>query len=387
MKGDRKAMRLVARWLSDERDALAVRLTEALLQSDPLWFERGAQAVHITEDMRLTIDGLADALSSGGLPATAARGLSRLAAWGAEESVPWETVATGAARCNQLLIDAALGRLADEQWPDPAAAAAAMRAVVVQISAFARENDAAIAKRYRQAGSQLMGPSGGHRQRELIDDLIAVRSVKREELSFDLRSDHLAVVAWGGQRDTTLTKLADQLGCQLTIDRRRDQDWVWLHGSPELADDHKQVIRDLSVPDGCFLAFGGRGSGREGFAVSHRQAVQAARVAAVSGTSVTLFADVALEAFALADKLLARRFVERQLGDLADGRPRTAVLRSTLGAYFAAGNRATAAATALDVHERTVSYRIRAAEERLGRYLHECQDDVSLALRLARLLQ
>ncbi len=387
MQDDRLVKRLVARWLSDERDALATELTDTLLQSDQIWSQRGAQATHVIEDMRLTIDAIADAFSSGGFPETAARGLSRLAAWAAEESIPWETVAAGVARCNHLLLDTALGRLAEEQWPDPAAAAAAMRAVVVQLSAFSSENDTVIAERYRRASSQLVVPSGGHRQRELIDDLVAGRSVKSEELPFELRSDHLAVIAWGVRRDVTVTRLADRLGCELTIDLRRDQDWVWLHGSPELADHHKQVIRDLAVPNGCFLAFGGCGSGKEGFAISHRQAVQAARVAAVSGAPVTLFADVALEAFALADEPLARRFVERQLGELADGRPRTAVLRETLGAYFAAGNRATAAAIALDVHERTVSYRIRAAEERLGRYVHECQDDVSLALRLGRLLQ
>ncbi|MEI2701452.1 MAG: helix-turn-helix domain-containing protein [Baekduia sp.] len=381
------APRNLARRLSEELDSLAPELAGELLKADPAWVQRGAEAAHVAEDVRLTIDGISAGLSSGSLPATATRGAERLSAWAAEEGIPWETVVRSASRCNQRLLDRVLEWLAAEEWSDAAQAAAAMRTVVLRLAGFGREIEREMAGSYQRTASRLVVRRPGHRQREQIDDLLAGRSVKADELPFELRNDHLAVVAWGGDHEGTLRRLAGEMKTDLTIEPRREHDWAWLHGTPELRDDHKQVIRAFSVPDGCFLAIGGRGSGGDGFATSHRQAIRAARVAAVSGAPVTLFGDVALEAFALADEPLARRFVGRQLGELADDKPRTAALRETLEAYFGAGNRATAAATALAVHERTVSYRIRASEERLGRYLTDCQDDLSLALRLRRLFQ
>lgn len=384
---DRDVMRVVARRLAEEADTLAPQLTDALLQGDPLWTQRGAEAAHVIEDVRLTLEGLADALTSGGLPDTAGRGASRLAAWAAEESIPWPAVAHATSRFNELLLDQALGWVADEEWPDVAAAAAAMRATIAQLSAFGRDIEAEMSDSYHRTSSRLVVRSGANQQRELIDDLLAGRSVRPEDLPFELRSDHLAAIAWGAGRDKTLSRLAALLGSEVTVDTRRDQDWAWFHGTPDLPAGYKQLVREFEPPEGCFIAVGARGSGKDGFATSHRQAVQAARVAAISGDPVTLFGDVALEAFALSDEALARRFVDRQLGEFDDSKPRTAALLTTLEAYFDAGNRATAAASALDVHERTVSYRIRAAEERLGKYLHECQDDLSLALRLRRLFQ
>ena len=105
----------------------------------------------------------------------------------------------------------------------------------------------------------------------------------------------------------------------------------------------------------------------------------------LSAARLTAFVDVGLEAFALDDERLARAFVERELGPLAEDDARAATLRETLSAYFAAGNSASAAAVALDLHERTVSYRVRAAEQRLGRYILDCQDSLALALRLREL--
>lgn len=384
--GDHEATRLVARKLGEEIDELAPELAEVLLQADLVWAERGAQAAHVVEDIRLSLQGLADALSSGGLPVTAARGASRLAAWAAQEAIPWDTVTLAASRCNQLLLDRVLDWLAAEQWPDAVAAAAAMRAVVLQLATFGRDFESAMAGSYREAASRMVR-GGGHRQSEQIDDLLAGRSVKPDHLPFELRSDHLAVITWGARRNRALRNLAEALGCAVTIEPRRDHDWAWFHGSPELPDAYLDTIRVFSPPAESFLALGARGSGKDGFAISHRQATHAARVAAISGSPVTLFSDVALEAFALGDEALARRFVTRQLGDLAEDKPRTAALRQTLEAYFGAGNKATAAAVALDVHERTVSYRIRASEERLGRYLIDCQDELSLALRLRKLFQ
>jgi hypothetical protein len=261
-----------------------------------------------------------------------------------------------------------------------------MRAVVMHLSAFGDDVGGAMAASYDETAARVVRVSD-HRQSEQIDDLLAGRSALEDELSFELRSDHLAVIAWGARRTRAVREVAHALDCDVTVEPRRDRDWAWFHGRPELRRDHEAVIRAFRPPPDTFLALGSVGSGIDGFGVSHRQAGQAERVATINGAAVTLFGDVALEAFALGDETLARRFVEDQLGVLADDKPRTLALRETLEAYFEAGNKATAAAAALNVHERTVSYRIRTTEERLGRYLIECQDELSLALRLQRLFQ
>ena len=385
--GHRDVMRRLGRWLEAEADVLAPAMAEAILQAEPEWRARGAHAAHATEDVRVTLAGLVDALNAGGaLPDTAVRGASRLAAWAAEEGVPWASVTPAWSRCLGELLDRVLAWLAEEEWADPAEAAGAMRAVVGYLSAFGDDVNAAMAAAYKETASRGVR-SGGHRQSEQIDDLLAGRSVREDELSFELRSDHLAAVAWGARRTRAIRELAQALSCDVTIEPRRDHDWAWFHGRPELGRDHRAVVREFRPSPETFLALGSSGAGKEGFAVSHRQAWHAERVAAVSGAPVTQFGDVALEAFALGNEDLARRFAERQLGLLAEDKPKTAVLRQTLEAYFDAGNRATAAATALGVHERTISYRIRATEERLGRYLIDCQDELALALRLRRLFE
>jgi hypothetical protein len=380
-------MRRLARWLDAESGELAPELADVMLQAEPEWLSRDAHAAHAVEDVRVTLASLVDALGAGGaLPDTAVRGASRLAAWAADEGVPWAAVAHAWSRCQHELLDRVLGWMAGETWTDPAEAASAMRVVVSYFSTFAADVDGAMSTAYHETASRVVR-GGGHRQSEQIDDLLAGRSTKEDELSFELRSDHLAAVAWGARRTLAVRELAQALGCDVTIEPRRDRDWAWFHGRPELRHDHRTVVRTFQPPPETFLALGSCGSGRDGFAISHRQAYRAERVAAVSGAAVTLFSDVALEAFALGNETMARRFAERQLGPLADDKPRTAALRETLEAYFDAGNKATVAAAALGVHERTVSYRIRATEERLGRYLIDCQDELALALRLRRLFR
>ena len=73
----------------------------------------------------------------------------------------------------------------------------------------------------------------------------------------------------------------------------------------------------------------------------------------------------------------------RELGPLADDDERSELLRDTLAAYFATGQNAASAAAALGVHDRTVLYRLRTIEERLGRSILERREELGVALRLA----
>ncbi len=142
-------------------------------------------------------------------------------------------------------------------------------------------------------------------------------------------------------------------------------------------------MRAFAPLEGVQLAVGERGNGAEGFRVSHREAVATHRLARAGQQPLTLHADVALLTLTLQDPRAARAFVQRELGPLAAGDERAAVLRETLAAYFAAGQNAASAAATLGVHNRTVLYRVRSIEERLGHPIAARREELAVALRLA----
>ena len=103
--------------------------------------------------------------------------------------------------------------------------------------------------------------------------------------------------------------------------------------------------------------------------------------------TVTEYADVALEALVLRDSQALRDFVHREIGPLNGTDQRSTVLRETLRAYFATGQNGASTAHVLGIHERTVAYRLRSIEERLGTTVQKRRDELSAALRFRALLQ
>jgi DNA-binding PucR family transcriptional regulator len=80
----------------------------------------------------------------------------------------------------------------------------------------------------------------------------------------------------------------------------------------------------------------------------------------------------------------ARRFVAAELGPLGAGDDATRRLSSTLRVFLEEGASYVRAARRLGVHENTVTYRVRRAEEILGHRVRERQLELRAALRLAR---
>jgi hypothetical protein len=126
--------------------------------------------------------------------------------------------------------------------------------------------------------------------------------------------------------------------------------------------------------------------GRAGMAVSHRQAALACHLATLRGTRVCVYTEVALEALAFGGQDAARDFARAELGLLAEDGERTETLRQTVQSYFANGSSAAATATALGIAERTVTYRLRRAEDLVGRPLLARRAEIEAALRLYRVL-
>jgi DNA-binding PucR family transcriptional regulator len=161
---------------------------------------------------------------------------------------------------------------------------------------------------------------------------------------------------------------------------------VWA-GAYEPAD--ARALAHYQPPEGVRVAFGRPARGLDGFRRSHREAVQAARVAALAGgggSAVVDYAEVELVSLLAYDLPRAREFVASRLGPLAAPGESTQRLRETLRVFLAMGGRSARAAKELYVHQNTVAYRIKRAEELLGRRVTEDPVELICALALAETL-
>ena len=141
-------------------------------------------------------------------------------------------------------------------------------------------------------------------------------------------------------------------------------------------------------PDGVRVALGGSGRDVAGFRRTHAEAMQAARVAALAGdsaTAVTSYQRVELVSLLAGDLPRARRFVAAQLGPLASTSEPAERLRETVLAFVAGGS-GTRAAKGLYVHQNTVTYRVKRAEELMGRRVNHNPVELVCALTLAAAL-
>ena len=146
-------------------------------------------------------------------------------------------------------------------------------------------------------------------------------------------------------------------------------------------------LEDYEPPPGVLVAFGRPGKGIAGFRGSHTEALQAARIASLSGgATVTSYASVELVSLLAGDLPRARAFVVGQLGPLASTAEPAQRLRDTLLAFLAFRGSATRAAKDLYVHQNTVAYRVKRAEELLGRKVSESPIELTCALKIAAVL-
>ena len=94
---------------------------------------------------------------------------------------------------------------------------------------------------------------------------------------------------------------------------------------------------------------------------------------------------VALSSLLSHDPRAAARFIETELGVLSTETDANRRLRATLATWFEEGMSWGKTAQRLGVHQNTVIYRARRAEELLGRPLTERRLELEAALRLADL--
>ena len=134
------------------------------------------------------------------------------------------------------------------------------------------------------------------------------------------------------------------------------------------------------------VALGRPARGVAGFRRTHEEAGHARRVASLAGRSpgsVTSYDSVALAALATVDLGQASRFVADQLGELAADDDTMRRLAATLRVFLDEQGSRARAARRLGLHENTIGYRIRQAEEILGRSVEENALELHVALVLA----
>lgn len=221
------------------------------------------------------------------------------------------------------------------------------------------------------------------RRVQLVNALLAGVDVGTDQLEHELDGHHVAVIVWGPGAGEAITALAQDLDRRLLLlPQVAETWWAWLSGVRPLDDARTMQLTRWLPPADVRAAISGSHPGIEGFRRAHEDARLAHRAAQRRDDQLVPYATIALEALASADEAAARRFVDDELLGLNGDDRRSAGLRATLAAYFAAGHNAAATARRLGVHEQTVVNRLRTVETLIGAPVNARRAELETALRL-----
>jgi hypothetical protein len=250
---------------------------------------------------------------------------------------------------------------------------------------------------YQEERDQIaMGLAARHREiiTEVLNGTRADALGLGRELGYDFRATQVAFVAWVPDNsqvrllEAAALKAAGQLGLGRPVTLRygnRDL-WCWgpSHHRPVLTEINAEAV-DLGRSP-VRLAFGVPQGGIKGFRTGHAEALAAQRVAMSvrRPAPVTSYRDVELVALLGSEEEASERFIERELGGLAEDSAQASRLRETVLAYLANPEGVAELAAEMKVHENTIRYRIRQAEQLLGGRVRERHTDIEAALRLLK---
>ena len=220
-------------------------------------------------------------------------------------------------------------------------------------------------------------------------------------LGYRLRQYHVGLVCWAGDATAAVDDVARLehaislvaakvagSGDPVFLPRDESSAWVWLPLG--IRDRFDAAAASASDADADIrFAFGDAVKGVAGFRLTHRQALAAQAVALAAGSPlprVVTYSEVAPVAMLLGSPDLLRAWVLATLGGLATDDEPHARLRDTLLVFLQSGGSYKATAEQIVLHKNTVQYRIRKAEESLGRPAAENRHDVELALQASRWL-
>jgi hypothetical protein len=229
---------------------------------------------------------------------------------------------------------------------------------------------------------------------------VDVRAVEAT-LGYRLRQYHLGVVCWADdvvagvdnitRLERAVSQVAGQAGCHgdpVFLPRDEWSAWAWLPlGMRDTFD--AAAASTAGVDSDLHFSFGDAAKGTAGFRLTHQQAVAAQSVALAAGPAaprVVAFSEVAPVAMMLGSPELLRGWVLGMLAGLAIDDEQHARLRETMLVFLQSRGSYKATAEQLTLHKNTVQYRIRKAEESLGRPVGGDRHDVELALQVSHWL-
>jgi len=251
--------------------------------------------------------------------------------------------------------------------PDPADRVAVLRRASANHFAW---NDAIardVVLAYEQENATL-ALSGDRRRLATLQALLAGLPADTAALGYSFADSHVAALVSGVGSDALIAASARQLRIRpLAVNAHDGLVWAWWSW-PRVAGRARTLLGGLELPAHARIAVGAVGEGLEGFRLSHRQAVEARAVALALDRRRVFYDDVVLEAHALHDLAAVRAFVLEELEPLGSGgdAPENNALVETMRVYFQSGQNAAVTAQKLQVHSRTVAYRLRSVEAKIG---------------------
>ncbi|WP_157117575.1 PucR family transcriptional regulator [Nocardia vaccinii] len=253
-----------------------------------------------------------------------------------------------------------------------------------------------MAREYGRAHDAWLASSAAVR-REVLQEILRGGHVPLDRavriLGYDLSRHHRALVVWtedytgagAHQLEEAAAAVLAACGCTTTLIVPVGGRRVWAWGAQVSGVPLRPEAWWPRPPAEVRVAIGVPGSGVAGFVSSHRQALEAERVAMISAVSRGVFdyQDLDVVAMLSGDMERAREFVRRELGGLADPGEPVAAVRATLKCYLDVGRSLAEAAALLHVARNTVAYRVQRAEQLRGRKISERRLPLQAALALA----
>jgi DNA-binding PucR family transcriptional regulator len=255
------------------------------------------------------------------------------------------------------------------------------------VAAYTQERETWLRNRSAARGARIRDLLSGER--------IDVRAAEAT-LGYSLRQYHVGLVCWAGDAagaadeitrlERAISQVAEQAaghGEPVFLPRDESSAWAWL---PLGIRDRFEAsaASTAGVDADIHFSFGDAAKGTTGFRITHQQAVAAQAVALAAGSPgprTVTFSEVAPVAMMLGSPELLPAWVLGTLGGLATDDEHHARLRGTLLVFLRSGGSYKTTAERLTLHKNTVQYRIRKAEESLGRPVGENRHDVELALQ------
>lgn len=269
---------------------------------------------------------------------------------------------------------------------DPGQRSKVLRHASASHFAWNDEVSASIIQTYQMESSAFSRQSRNRRKLSTLRALLAGLPIDSTVFSHNLSGRHLAAVVSGGGIEEVTRALGTVARIPpLLIIGEDDTAYVWVEWSSRLPSP-QEALSAISIPENAQVSFGTLNEGLEGFVISHRRAMDAQAVARELKRRITWYEDVIVEALAMRDLAAVRSFISDELGDLGLHQDPPSALIETLEAYFACGYNAASAASKLGVHSRTIAYRLKLIEAKIGAS-GLLRDELPVAIRLYRMVE